>query len=54
MKCKVGVVLGENLKYAFPEPHPLNYRRYEYFINLLHESNFYKEGRIIKLDPRKD
>jgi acetoin utilization protein AcuC len=53
MTCKVGVVIGENLKYGFPEPHPLNYRRYEYFTNLLFESNYYKQGKIIKLESRR-
>ncbi|MFP3190541.1 MAG: acetoin utilization protein AcuC [Thermoproteota archaeon] len=44
LSCKIIVTLGENLNYAFPDPHPLNKKRYELFLKELRTSNILKEG----------
>lgn len=51
MKCKVGVVLGENMKYHFPKPHPLNEDRYKIFLDKLRR--YLDEKVFIKLEARK-
>lgn len=51
MACKVGVVLGENLNYSFPKPHPLNEERYKIFITEIGKR--IEEKKFIRLNARK-
>jgi len=51
MKCKVGVVLGDNLKYHFPKPHPLNEERYKRFLEGIND--LLNKNVVIKLNSRK-
>lgn len=51
-KCKTLVILGKNINYAFPEPHPLNSKRYELFLKELYSSNLFKEKVIEIADGR--
>src|SRR5579885_1083584 len=51
MQCKVGVVLGENLKYHFPKPHPLNEDRYKIFLERIDE--LVNSGLVVRIDSRK-
>jgi acetoin utilization protein AcuC len=51
MNCKVGVVLGENLRYHFPKPHPLNEDRYKIFLEKLQE--LLDNNIVIKLNARR-
>ncbi len=51
MKCKVGIVLGDNLKYHFPKPHPLNEDRYKVFLKKL--KKYLDEKTFIQLEAKK-